>query len=706
MTRPGFRIIGFVSFLLLAQLPGLKAEESMTSSSNWSLSADYLEYLSSGNVVHAMGHVALQSTSTGTAVRIEANDLQMYSKEEVAIASGNVHIQDGPLSLWGQTATFDWKNSTGHITNAYLENPPWRIWGKRIDKRGPDQYWIDRGAATNCDVNPPHYHFRGRYIKYVSKKRATLYRSALALEKEPVLYTPIWTRSLKDRRYSLRIHPGRTSRNGYIANTIWGYPTTTHSYLRAYWDHYQKSGNGYGAEFNYFTPTANGSLYGYEVKDRISKTKRWTTRLGHSQQFSHGWSARANAYMQSDSDFSNQYFRNDIERVRQNLESDAGISYQHAYYTSSLSTKHKAVYDPFRRKFVRYQTVAPELSFQTAPIELWHSSAPIYAQFATSYKNEYNRPQSEPYDVNPLNPNKDLYRQTVNSSLSFSETIPLCKSITLGPSLGLSEEWSSWQDAGTTIDQTSIYRGRGYTTMNLRHRVTRWLDYDLAHNYKVRWRQNSFARDVLSSDRGLETNNMSLFTSLRPGSSFWLRASSGYELRRLRTQTVKSPRQLITPPVAEMSYRPTRWMDIFYRETYSLYPDRRPQSTQMSLQIGRAEQPNFSTGYSYTGTRGQVQIRHAAEFPLTPGWWLDGGFQYNATGPYGLHYDTVQIIEKFITIRRDLHCWQLRVEMTERLDAREIFFRLDLKKDYEDRKKLYEDSDEQQYYPGRKKSNL
>jgi hypothetical protein len=197
-----------------------------------------------------------------------------------------------------------------------------------------------------------------------------------------------------------------------------------------------------------------------------------------------------------------------------------------------------------------------------------------------------------------------------------------------------------------------------------------------------------------------------LYFSYRAGSRLWARAGSGYDLRTVEDQSIRSVREKITPPNFEINLRPVRDVTISYRQTTLLYPVRRPQTTQFAVDMGDADRTHLSSGWSYNvGTPGQLQLRHGASFFLTKGWWLDGGLQYNARGPGKMKYDSIQFVEKYLILKRNLHCWKARIEYRNFLNDHEIFFRLDLATNVAARNAMTS-PDEEQFYPARERETL
>lgn len=645
-------------------------------------------------------------TSSGT--RLSADEVTVYTASNTAHAVGHVHLSEGPVSLWADEADYDSGSTTATLKSAYITNPPWRMWGRRIQRVSEDRFIIEHAAVTNCELNPPHYHFRGMRATYRMKKRYSLYGSGLALEHTPVLLTPLYTRTMEQKDWSWRFEPGHTGRDGRFVKNIITYPFGNQTYGRFYWDYFQKTGYGLGAEYNYFQPDVRGSIYGYQLKDRLSKSVRWNTRVGHWQQLKPSLALQANAIFQSDESFSNLY-SGDNEYSRQTAQSNAALTYQRPTYTSRWVVQQDETFDASRNRFVRQHTILPQWDIQSTPLLIGSS---VYATLSGSFANTYTRPSTSSA-LNPVVPEKDMYQQTGNASASFSRTFALMKSMSFTPSAGFSESWQAWRDvtpAGSTVtrvDHTGLYSGRAFTSENLRQRFGRSLDMDLTYSYRVRGAPNALRRDKTGADEGVEQNGLGLAFFYRPTTVFWSRASSGYDLRNSPGLGSVKARNKTSPPTVEMNYRPLRNLEFFYRQTQQLYPVNRPQITQFSSQLGSSLGPHIAAGWSYnSGTTGSIQIQQKAAFPLTKGWFLQGSVQYNAYGPGDLQYNHVQIIEKTLTVVRDLHCWVFRAELTQRPGLDQVFFRIDLKTDLQRMSGQTSAQDEAQYYQTRKKNSV
>jgi lipopolysaccharide export system protein LptA len=666
-------------------------------SSGTRLSSDEMTLYLSSQVVVATGHAVLLSSGT----HLEADELTLRQTEKIAEAKGHIFLQDQELSVLGDSILYNWDDTTGSLSNIYIQEGPWRTWGKRLDRLSPTHYRIERAAFSSCELNPPHYHFRAATADFKVRDRMSLTHVRSAAERTPFLYFPYYTRSLKDNKWSLTVDPGNSARNGTSVKSVFTYPVGDYSSARLKWDYFSKAGNGWGAEYSYSTSTVRGSISGYEIKDRIDQSRRWNLRFAHWQQLAPRWQVQSNVAMQSDQDVNNEFIGDDYQRRRQLGESDVAFTHNASWYSSRIFVQHDRALDSANNRYVTALTILPQLGFQSSALRLGKSN--LFFNFGGNYRNEYDRPEStgalKVGRTDPILPGKDHYRQYADGTAGFSWTLPVTKSISLEPAVGISENWQSDQDLGDTLDPANLLQGAGSTGLNLRHRLTRSLDYDVGYLYKVRWKPNTFRRDHEAADHGTEQSSLSFFSYFRPSSSVWGRGSTTFDLRE--NQGYRTPRKRFSPPTLDVGFSPRRWFSLNGREAYQLYPTRKPQLSVMDIRLGRDDLVYFSAGFSYNVSRpGELDLSNGAAFNLTRGWWLSGDIQYTASGTGGIHYNAINFKEKNLVVKRDLHCWIIRVTYKDRPGAREVYFRLDLKSNMDLRKKESV-IDEKQFYPAR-----
>jgi lipopolysaccharide assembly outer membrane protein LptD (OstA) len=688
----------WLAAVVLATAPAAWAAEATFS--NVTLTCDYMEYRSSESVVVARGNAVMVSSGT----RVEADELTLHLPTRTVEAKGHLYLEDDSIHLLADEGRYDAKAGSGVFTNGFVSMPPWRLWARKVVRLSSTSYRMEHAAVSSCDEDPPHYHIRMSRLDLRPNVNATAVGARFVLDRDTIAGFPYYRKTFREKPWSLTVDPGHSSYHGFSAESIFTYRLTPSGTARVYWDHYERTGNGWGGEYTYFRPDVRGSIYGYRINDNVAGSVRWNARMAHWQSFTSRLSLQVNALAESDSHFNNLYFSDDLQRVRQTAQSNAALAYQHPAFTARSMVQQDQIYDPVRQSFVRLRTVLPELSFQTASLSVASST---FLSWGISLRNQYDRPMVLPLSATPLYPEKDRFRHTGDSSLSLRRRIPLSRTATLEPSAGVSESWQSWQDDGPFRDPHDVFQGRGFTGLNLRHRLSRSLDYDLAYGYRVRWSPNQFKRNHADpNDQGVEQNLFSLGMNARRR-SLWARLTAGYDLRDRDGEMIETPRQKVTPPTLNLDYSPASWASFSFQESYLIYPAQRPQYTQGSFRFGARSRTQFTSGFSYNvGSPGALQLRHGASFNLTKGWRIDGDIRYLVEGDGRLRYNRLPktLFERNVVVTRDLHCWNSRISLRQRPGVYEVFVRLDLKTNLAARRQLTS-PEEKQYYPGRETDN-
>lgn len=713
----------FLGVLLLG-VAGWSAEES-TPFSTTTLTCDVLEFHESENLLTATGHAVLISSAT----RLEADRLNLNTDSRQATAQGHavlsssatrvvseelyldeasrqvssevpLRVEEDALRLWAHSGQFNWGTSTATLHSVYLEDPPWRLWGRKVWRLSPVFYRSRRAAFTSCDEDPPHYHFRALSARFRPHDRVTGYHTFFCLGDLPLFYFPVATHSLKKHLWTLHIDPGYSATKGYYTKTIFTYPFTPQNKGRILWDYYEKAGSGWGGEWTALNPDHSGTLYAYRIRDRVDQAQRWTLRGATAQRLSSRWSLQANGVAQSDENFNNQYFFDDDLRVRQSVESDLSVAYSHPSFFARLGTEHDRVFSASEGRFVTQQTVAPRLSLQTSPLKL-----PLKNTYLTGQANvahTYTRPTLGG-DLKTFVPEKDMYRQTGDGSLRLSHRWQVTRHATLEPSATLAESWSSWQDLGLTRDSRDVWKGSGQTGLSLRQRLGRRWDLTASYRYQVRFRPNTLIRDHATPDRGIAAHDLGLSAYAMRDRS-WLRLQSGYDFRVGAGLPTGFDRQRITPPSLEWQWRGGQGLSVYWTERWQVDPAFVPQSRSVSFRWEREPRSWIENSVTYIhGVPGSLALKPALAWPFTQKWYVSAEAQCAFKGDRGLRYERVKVQERSFRINRDMHCWQMRISYMKRVGLEETQLRLELTTQFQ--RRVPAEARERQYYPGREETD-
>ncbi|MFH1283118.1 MAG: hypothetical protein ABII27_05585 [bacterium] len=708
-----------VIFLCFAVRVGAKSFNISSSSNDApvTINAEHLEYHKDDNVLFAVGSAVLEQGE----LSITAESIILFLDKNVLEAYDNILFREKDSTLIGKKLIFNWEEQTGTITDGSGSEKYWRYFGKEIKKVGKDKIRAYRSKFTSCEENPPHYYIYGRSAAIRLKKWMVIKNAFLLVDNVPIFYTPIFFRSLKDRRVHIRIRPGYSNSEGIKILSEIGYPTSDNTYLKVLIDYYEEKGTGKGLEFDYYTKNAKGSFYGYTIRERDSDLKtvdeRWNLRFNHWQQYplweseeaeiKEGYAesddaeiikkeekrkkkppslySQANLEFQSDTTFNNDYFKDAYKRVVQELDSSVAITHQTEFATTRVSAERVDSFNQEKGKFEVASLVFPRVDFSIIRRRI--SELPLYL----SYNNYYTR---------TFNDQNNFYRNAAAAQLEMSNDIKITRNNTLSSSVGWAE---NWEGRVKKVDLKDAYIGKYTTGINLRNRLTYMADLDLGHSYRVRMKQNTTKQDILEIDKGIELNKLSAYLLFRPTDNLISRTSTGYDLHRNRGEVVKTIVEKMDPVSEEIEYKSKSSMKLFGRTTYEPF-NHYMGSLQLGFSIYPSELYSFEINSNYNkGDKGDAVFRSSLRCRLFERWYINGTIGFKATGPNRLNYERFNFYEREVKVVRDLHCFIFSVLYRRRGESEDLLFNLELKTDYLRRQNIASNVRDYEFYPWREK---
>lgn len=218
---------------------------------------------------------------------LEADEIDYNSETGLAEARGHVHFlnYDGGEQLWADRADYDVNHETGTFYKVNGSAPgkmdprvgvlttgnPFLFSGDWAE-RMKDRYWLYRGTLTNCSYPGPWWTLTGPKFDIIPNDRALAYHSFFRIKGIPLLYTPVFYKSLSDNtRHSGFLTPnfGNSNRRGvmYGAGYYWAINRSYDLTYRA--QYFTIRGFAHTADFR-GKPTAKSdfNVYVYGVQDR------------------------------------------------------------------------------------------------------------------------------------------------------------------------------------------------------------------------------------------------------------------------------------------------------------------------------------------------------------------------------------------------------------------------------------------------------
>jgi len=205
-------------------------------------------------------------------VKIQADAARYDFKTKIAILTGHVVIDQGPIRLSGTSGTFSIESKTGWLENATADLPPtYHIVADRIDKVADSTYRIQHGVFTACDMPDPEWSFSLGEATITLDDYARMKDVAFRAGSVPILYTPYLVWPTKEDRASGMLVPGigwSNRRGGYLGLSYYwvtGRSTDLTSQLDAFTD----GTIGFGEEARWrLTPESAGIFQGYIARDQ------------------------------------------------------------------------------------------------------------------------------------------------------------------------------------------------------------------------------------------------------------------------------------------------------------------------------------------------------------------------------------------------------------------------------------------------------
>lgn len=688
---------GIRAGILLAGIQFLLGVNLFSQVSVSTATGNVIEYDNQSGVVSVEGNAKVYSSTAN----LSADKIILNNKTKVGHAIGNVTVEQSSSVITGNEAIYSWDTSQGEFMGAHGVSPPWRFSADRLVAQSQDIYYLTHGDFTSCDAEPPHYRVRSSKGRILIGKRATFKNARLLVGDLPSFFTLFFSKSLRPKKYTLRIEPGQNSRDGLTVRTIFGYPFTPNTRTKIRWDYFERTGNGGGIEHQYFTPTVRGLFDGYYVRDTnpdpAPQAKRYTILWNHYQKITNALTMNSKIDLKSDQVFGNQFegVGNQIrvENTKRGLLSETGFTYQFSKATLLTEFNRQDKFDSTvsSDSFIS-KLIMPKMTLNTIPLKF--KKFPLYTSFNGYWLNE---------TVDRLTPKQTLrYQRSALAGVQMNRSFKASKKLYLTPRIGYSQ---TWQDRDlSTSSLKDLYIGRYNLGGDARQRVSRNSDLTLKYDYAVRLGKNRLGLDSNANDHGIEINRILSTLESRFDRSSRLSFSSGYELRsapKNDAELYQSINARIISPSADLEWELTPMTTLFFREVYSVYdfrtrqPVRTPINTSGEVKWGSpGDLTYFSQGFSYTkpsfGERTGIILTNKLKFFLTPKWYIDAFVSYRLEGKAKLKYDKALPIEKTLSLVRDLHCWIFRMEFSKRQDRKEASFYIDLKTNMNGDKDVFE----------------
>ncbi|MDR3253811.1 MAG: hypothetical protein LBT07_02465 [Endomicrobium sp.] len=609
------------------------------------IAADNLEYDGLCSKLNAKGNVILYWEDK----KLYADYIDLLMDKKTLNACGNIKFEESGNTIYAGSVTYNYDNESGDINETFSNFYSVFIRTNSMERLNKDTYLINDIKLSNCDLNNPHTYFKAKRGKLVMNKRVTLYWPFFYIEKVPIFFFPVITKSLKDGRsfaseFKVIIEPGHTSEAGISLKTRILCPLSEYSTAEAIYDYLGAKGHGYGGNVKYSNENKKGNIYIYTTKDLIERKKRWAL-IPHYEQRINKWDIKSQAEFMSDENFNYCYNQGNLNRVNNTLKSYASLTRRGQNTSLEIFTQRCDNYGKKGNYEISSLTL-PAAKLTYFPKNIFFG---ITHNFTFIYSRDYK--QHAYINISYLN-------------YTLTKAFKLSRRFTLKPVFIITENWCDKDNSGFRTE----YSG----SLNSRYRATSWMDWNV--NYS------------LTTNKVFFTNSMCIENKITA------RNTISYNLCRNEQDNLK----IWSPLVSEIVWTPKYYITAYITQSQFLNPFK-CQSLKLDLKIGDIEKAYLKLGVFYQKDKDwRVDNILGLGLWLTPKWRFDYNIRINSD------YSKIMVNEQDMRLYRDGHCYNLGIRCRIIGKEHEEFFKFDIKTNmpFDKKKDSKDDNDDEKiFYP-------
>ncbi len=486
--------------------------------------------------VNLTGNVTLiQKTPDGKKRTVSGENITFDQQNTTISSVGPITLEDGQGGvIRGYNVSANYTTKDFHADQLSTEYPPLRVLSaKEISSKNGKQILRD-AEVTCCDCEDPHYTLSVGKLSISPQKRVFGTNAILKLDHFPILYLPVFWRSLDSQKpWTTYVDFTQSDKVGFgvLTSSIFKPVLGLRPVLNL--DYYTKSGFGIGTGLNAVTsPTLNGTGEFYYINDHnaqnisLADTKRWGFQGGYwwemydsSDHFNNAHGALYQFQTQfrkvSDPYFNDTFFRSNPYIFMPDQDTNFSVSRQTRRSTLRVNYQEKDIFSWDKQKFLVEKRVLPEIKYMQLPF-----NDPLL-HLAHRFEADFNN-TSVLLDNNEEGP----YQRQAHGKWTTEKSFRLSRGLTLLPSV-FYDQTVTFNDK--QYNGKDAWVGRVGTDQNLQAR-TFLGSTNFGYQFTKRLSTGTLSSDQLSDDKGIERNRLYIDHYYRPNFQTYVRLQSGFIL--------------------------------------------------------------------------------------------------------------------------------------------------------------------------------
>ena len=267
------------------------------------VTAERLERNNEERIVIGEGAVTIRHRE----MRLVADRVVYNEVTKEIVADGNVVLDSGTDRIQGEHLELNLETRVGFMEHAQGFLQTYYFTGERIEKRGPDHYYLSGGSFTTCEGVLPDWSFHATSADVTVDEYLHAWNPTLRIKSVPVLYFPYAVFPVKRDRSTGLLIPviGLSSIDGFTLRNAFYWAPRDNFDATLGLDYLQKTGWGASGEMRYLLapPHAGRRRAPTTCSTRTPKAERWSLSTRNSQELPLGLHAEIEAFFQSDREF-------------------------------------------------------------------------------------------------------------------------------------------------------------------------------------------------------------------------------------------------------------------------------------------------------------------------------------------------------------------------------------------------------------------
>jgi lipopolysaccharide assembly outer membrane protein LptD (OstA) len=311
--------------ILLSGSPALAAKEISAPKQPIVVNGDSVEYFQDKKKVVGTGNISIDYNT----VKLTCDKVTVYLDTREAIAEGNVKVtQANGAYFTGDAINYNFDTQKGSVINGYVNAFPFFGKAKSVNKYSEEEFGLDNGYVTTCELEHPHYRVQSKQIKIYLEDRIVAKNIFFYVGNTPIFYIPYYVQPIRhSKKTNFTVIPGKEKDWGYYVLTAYRYYFNDNFRGDILLDYRSKKGLGEGVNHYYETKDIGegaAKFYYTHENDILAFEKTGDIKSRYRYQFRHQWdigkgtdtTATVEFNKLSDPDVIKDYFYKEYEELQ------------------------------------------------------------------------------------------------------------------------------------------------------------------------------------------------------------------------------------------------------------------------------------------------------------------------------------------------------------------------------------------------------